>query len=87
MSNAKYKLARGSQVREEDFGLLFYRMDGPRLYFISSGDLISPDFFDGVMTLEEWIDKNKRNYIGRTKVSELLKTLDRLSEKGVIIEC
>lgn len=85
--NTKYILARGSQVREEDFGLLFYRMNGPRLYFISSGDLISPDFFDGVMTLEEWIDKDKKNYIGEAKVSELKKMLGRLSEKGVIVAC
>ena len=87
MLNTKYKLARGSQVREEDFGLLFYRMNGPRLYFISSGDLIAPDFFEGVMTLEEWIDKKSKNYIGEAKVSELEKMLCQLSEKGVIVEC
>ena len=87
MLNTKYKLARGSQVREEDFGLLFYRMNGPRLYFISSGDLISPDFFEGAMTLEEWIDKNRKNDIGEAKVYELEKMLCQLSEKGVIVEC
>ena len=87
MSELKYKLAVGSQVREEDFGLLFYRMNGPRLYFISSDDLISPDFFLGVMTLEEWLDKNNKNYIGKAKISELGKILGRLSEKGVIVEC
>lgn len=87
MTNVKYKLARGSQVREEDFGLLFYRMNGPRLYFINSGDLISPEFFDGVTTLEEWIAKNNRNNIGRAGISELVKMLDQLSEKGVIVEC
>ena len=87
MYKLKYKLARGSQVREEDFGLLFYRMNGPRLYFISSGDLLSPDFFEGVMTLEEWIDKNSKNNIGEAKVSELSEMLGRLSEKGVILEC
>ena len=84
MYNVRYKLARGSQVREEDFGLLFYRMNGPRLYFISSGDLVSADFFEGVMTLEEWIDKN---HIGEAKVSDLEEMLVRLSEKGVIVEC
>ena len=87
MYTTKYKLARGSQVREEDFGLLFYRMDGPRLFFISSGELISQDFFEGTMTLEEWIDKNNKNYIGEKKFSELRKMLGQLSEKGVIVEC
>jgi putative mycofactocin binding protein MftB len=84
MSNTKYKLARGSQVREEDFGLLFYRMNGPRLYFISSGDLIFPDFFQGDVTFEELIDKNNIDEAG---ISALRKALSQLSEKGVIIEC
>jgi len=87
MSELKYKLAVGSQVREEDFGLLFYRMNGPRLYFISSGDLISPDFFEGVMTLEEWIEKNNKRGVGEAGISELVKILAQLSEKGVIVEC
>ena len=87
MLKTKYKLARGSQVREEDFGLLFYRMNGPRLYFISSGDLISPDFFEGVMTLEEWIEKNNKRGVGEAGISELVKILAQLSEKGVIVEC
>ena len=46
MNEKKYKLAPGTQVREEDFGLLFYTMSGPRLYFLNSGDLIQADFFD-----------------------------------------
>ena len=87
MFKTKYKLARGSQVREEDFGLLFYRMNGPKLYFISSGDLISPDFFQGDVTLEEWIEKNKVNNIDVADISELTKILARLTEKGVIVEC
>ncbi len=87
MSELKYKLAVGSQVREEDFGLLFYRMNGPRLYFISSGDLISPDFFEGTMTLEEWIEKNNKRGVGEAGISELVKILAQLSEKGVIVEC
>ena len=85
--NTKYKLARGSQVREEDFGLLFYKMNGPRLYFISSGDSISPDFFNGDDTLEEWLKKNSQSDIGEAGISELTKILTQLSEKGVIVEC
>jgi putative mycofactocin binding protein MftB len=87
MSESKYKLRRGSQVREEDFGLLFYKMNGPRLYFISSGNLISPDFFKGDMTLEEWIDKNHDNGLNEAKISKLREILVQLREKGVIIEC
>jgi putative mycofactocin binding protein MftB len=87
MLKTKYKLARGSQVRGEDFGLLFYRMNGPKLYFISSRDLILPDFFQGDVTLEEWIEKNKVNNIDVADISELTKILARLTEKGVIVEC
>ncbi|MBN1905354.1 MAG: mycofactocin biosynthesis chaperone MftB [Deltaproteobacteria bacterium] len=85
--NTRYKLAKGSQVREEDFGLLFYRMNGPRLFFLSSGDLLTPEFFEGVMTLEEWMIHNCRNDAGVAKVSELEKILSQMSHKGVIIEC
>ncbi len=85
--NTRYKLTRGSQVRQEDFGLLFYRMNGPRLYFISSGDLLTPEFFEGVMTLDEWMTHNSQNNAGETKLKELAKTLSQLSEKKVIIEC
>ncbi|NLD36507.1 MAG: mycofactocin biosynthesis chaperone MftB [Desulfatiglans sp.] len=84
--NTKYKLARGSQVRQEDFGLLFYRMNGPRLYFISSGDLLTPEFFEGVMTLDEWMIHNSINDADAAKFSELEKILGQLSHKGVIIE-
>ncbi|MFC1839461.1 mycofactocin biosynthesis chaperone MftB [Thermodesulfobacteriota bacterium] len=87
MSESKYKLCRGSQVREEDFGLLFYKMTGPRLYFISSNDLISPDFFNGDMTLEEWIGKEHMDIPARRRLSEMKGILDQLCKNGVIIEC
>ena len=85
MSNSKYKLNRGSQVREEDFGLLFYRMNGPRLYFISSADLISPDFFKGDMTLEEWLDKNREDGHNETRISELREISKRYKDIPIII--
>lgn len=87
MSESKYKLCRGSQVREEDFGLLFYKMQGPRLYFISSSDLISPNFFNGDMTLKEWIGKEHKDALDTMKLSELRGILDQLCKNGVIIEC
>lgn len=40
-----YRLAAGTQVREEDFGLFFYTMKRPRLYFLSSGPLPDGIFF------------------------------------------
>lgn len=84
----RYKLASGSQVREEDFGLLFYTMAGPRLYFISSGDLISSDFFQGALTLDQYMGKRSgQKFLSEARISELRKGLTRLREKGVIFEC
>ena len=87
MSDARYKLAPGTQVREEDFGLLFYTMAGPRLYFLSSGDFIRCDFFRGRLTLGQWIEQHTgQDAVDTTCVSDLRKNLSRLSEKGVILE-
>jgi putative mycofactocin binding protein MftB len=88
MSEAKYKLAPGTQVREEDFGLLFYTMAGPRLYFMSSGDVIRCGFFRGRLTLEQWIEQHVGHDKKKTtSVSDLKKSLSHLKEKGVIFEC
>ncbi len=84
----KYILAPGTQVREEAFGLLFYTMAGPRLYFISSGDLINSDFFQGALTLDQWIGQLfDQNSVTKAQISELRKSLNQLKEKGVILEC
>jgi hypothetical protein len=32
------------KLHEENFGLLFYTMDGPRLFFVQSGPLIREAF-------------------------------------------
>ena len=87
MKETRYKLTPGTQVRDEDFGLLFYTIAGPRLYFISSGDLVRCDFFQGRLTLEQWIGQHAgHDAVKTTSVSELRKSLSRLSEKGVILE-
>jgi putative mycofactocin binding protein MftB len=86
--NKKYTLAPGTQVREEDFGLLFYTMAGPRLYFLYSGELLDRDFFSGDLTLEKWIRRNAGGEsILKEKIVSLRNSLDHLKEKGVIIEC
>lgn len=83
----RYKLASGSQVREEDFGLLFYTMDGPRLYFLSSGKLLDSSFFLGEFTFEQWVQKRtEQSPVRGSKVFKLRKALDQLREKGVIVE-
>ena len=87
MRDSRFTLAPGSQVREEDFGLLFYTMAGPRLYFLSSGDWIGSDFFQGVVSLEQCL----RQHTGPESVTDRLMEqmtagLNHLKEKGVILE-
>jgi putative mycofactocin binding protein MftB len=75
-------------VREEDFGLLFYTMAGPRLYFISSGDLLNREFFEGTLALDKWIEQQAdAGSVTEARMSELRASLDRLKERGVILEC
>ena len=87
-SISKYALAPGTQVRNEDFGLLFYTMKGPRLYFLSSGQLLDATFFKGEYSLEQWLQiQNEAGLFSKDHVREIEKNLDRLTEKGVILEC
>ena len=84
----RYKLAPGTQVREEDFGLLFYTMFGPRLYFVSCGNLLRCSFFEGTLTLDQWMEKTfAPTFIPKARIAELEARLNLLKEKGIIIEC
>lgn len=86
--NKRYRLAPGSQVREEDFGLLFYTMSGPRLYFLSCGELLGSAFFSGLHTMDSWMKKQGRHLpeIG-DRLQQVEKSLEALAQKGVILEC
>jgi putative mycofactocin binding protein MftB len=84
----QYRLADGAQVRGEDFGLLFYTMDGPRLYFVSCGELLDADFFDGNYTLSQWLAREELQNSGaagqRMRIEKMLRDL---TAKGVVREC
>jgi putative mycofactocin binding protein MftB len=87
MSNTRYKLTPGTQVRDEDFGQLFYTMAGPRLYFLSSGSLLDRRFFQGEYTLEQWVKhQTVQGPVNKSQVSELGQSLNQLVEKGVILD-
>jgi len=55
IADSGHRLAAGVQVRAEKKGLLFYNRKGPRLYFISSGELLTPDYFGSGRTLDDWL--------------------------------
>lgn len=87
-NEVKYKLAPGTQVREEEFGLLFYTMNGPRLYFLASGRILGDRYFLGTKTLQGWLkDHAGVGPLAQHRLAGLKKALDRLSEKGVIVAC
>jgi putative mycofactocin binding protein MftB len=83
----RYVLAPGTQVRNEDFGLLFYTMKGPRLYFLSSGTLLDTSFFQGELTLVQWMRMKGEGAASEGDMERIEKVLGRLTGKGVIIEC
>ena len=86
--NKCYTLAKGTQVREEDFGLLFYQMNGPRLHFVASGNLLTEDFFRGKMTLEAWMGAREGLPEDNPQaVKAFAEALQQLTQKGVIVEC
>jgi putative mycofactocin binding protein MftB len=87
MMEEKYKLAPGTQVREEDFVLLFYTMAGPRLYFLASGNLLNENFFDGQLTLTQWINRREVNDGSDISISVLKAGIEQLKKKGVILGC
>lgn len=80
-----YKLAPGVQVRKEDFGLLFYKMKGPRLYFLPSRDWLEDDFFLKGKSLTDALSRT-RAHIPEKGLAVLQKALHQLMEKGVLLE-
>jgi putative mycofactocin binding protein MftB len=81
----KYVLNTGTQVRRESFGLLFYTMAGPRLYFLPSGEILEESFFEGNHSLDDWISQKRTTEpVSRQKITSLEKALTQLKEKGVI---
>lgn len=86
--NKRYTLAKGTQVREEDFGLMFYQMKGPMLHFVASGNFLSEEFFQGEMTLEAWMDTLTGTQENKVQKAEAVnKALEKLTHQGVIVEC
>ena len=85
--NPKYILASGTQIREEDFGLLFYTRRGPRLYFLSSGQLLDSSFFQGKLTLDQCARLKGEEPSSEGRREGIKKVLEKLTDKGVIIEC
>ena len=86
MKAMAYRLAAGTQVREEDFGLLFYTMQGPRLYFLSCRQLLGPSFFESELTLDQWARLRGNEPVSVKRMEGIRKVLEQLRDNGVIFE-
>jgi putative mycofactocin binding protein MftB len=89
LTDRYYRLRSGVRVRKENFGLLFYYRDGPKLTFVYSGPWIRPEFFSGRLTLREWFQQeglkdSEQNHV-RLEL-KLSRALSRLVDKGLIVE-
>lgn len=83
----KFVLSRGTQVRKEDFGLLFYTFAGPKLFFLPSGHLLDPEFFQGRHSLAQSLKLDCAGaQVSANRVRSLQKALALLTHKGVIVE-
>jgi hypothetical protein len=70
------RLEKGVQVRKESWGLLFYAQDRHRLYFILSGNWLSPQYFEGTWTLDHLIeDVSGRNPLAADRVEKNVRKL------------
>ena len=85
---SKYKLAAGVQVRDENFGLLFYNYRGPRLYFVPTKDIIDAEFFSGRQSVKDLIESisSRKGWTGIDICKRITMILDKLAEKGLIYE-
>lgn len=87
ISKKKYRLAPHTQVRQEDFGLLFYTMAGPRLYFLPLKQWLDCSFFQGEHTLKHWFKKQHRTDPSSGLLEKISTCLEQLCKRGVILEC
>lgn len=81
---SRFDLAPGARVRREDFGLLFYCRRGPRLFFLSSGPWLEPEFFGSGLGLARWLE-GREIFPEEKTVRALRRACDRLVEKGVLV--
>jgi putative mycofactocin binding protein MftB len=85
---SRYRLCQGVQVRSESFGLLFYHYDGPKLYFVRSGDLVDEHFFAGQQSFGEIVDLlgETRGWPRETAQQQLAKLMQLLKTRGLVDE-
>ena len=83
-----YRLASGTQVRKEDWGLLFYSQTHHKVSFIRSSDWLFPSYFDGTWNSEGMLaDIAQRKEASAEAVApSVAKLIGHLVERGMIVD-
>ncbi len=81
MAAAGCKLHPACRVRAEKFGLLFYDLRGPRLLFAETGQLLTPDFFQGKEPVDAYL-----GHLAKRDQQRIASLLVKLREKGYLSE-
>ena len=83
-----YRLAKGVQVRKEDWGLLFYAQGEHKIYFVQSGDWLYPPYFDGTWTFDSLVCDIAKRMESSVKAFEcsIQKLTMYLVERGIIVD-
>jgi putative mycofactocin binding protein MftB len=77
----RIELHPACRVRQEGFGLLFYDLRGPRLLFVETGSLVSPELFSDQETAGRKLAR-----FGKNDRSRVISLLNKLREKGYLRE-
>jgi len=82
-----FRLAKGVQVRKENWGLLFYSQVEHRIYFVRSGNWLYPQHFDGTLTFASLVgDIAKRKGTSANDIEHSIQKLtSQLVESGMIV--
>ena len=82
-----YHLAKGVQVRKEDWGLLFYSQGENKIYFAKSGDLLQPIHSDDTFKLAiNHSEKSNSSANSAKSIEESIqKLIASLIERGIVV--
>jgi putative mycofactocin binding protein MftB len=85
---SRYKLRMGVQVRSENFGLLFYHYDGPKLYFVKSKNLVDEHFFSGKQSIGDLVSilMETRGWPEEAAQRQLSELMQLLIARGLVDE-
>ncbi len=82
-----YRLAKGVQVRKEDWGLLFYSQAESKIYFVKSGNRLHPAYSDGSFQPDSLCcdEANGTKTSSQVIGHPVQKLISHLVERGIIV--